>query len=138
LVPQSPGRLNDRKVAKTVSPAAGHERPDPLHCCRSSAKLNGSKASGARVQVRKQKTFDWPSAPVASAAIAMSLKRFRGPPAQGYVSSTLRAVAGVEILLAPLRPVSGRDREFRVCPRLTGPAALLSSMAPGRMTATGR
>jgi len=63
---------------------------------------------------------------VASAAIALSLKRFRGPPAPGYVSSTLRAVAGVEISLAPPRPVYGRDREFRVCPRLTGPAALLS------------
>jgi len=57
------------------------------------------------IQLREQQTYDLPSAPVASAAITLSLKRFRGSPAPGYVSSTLRTSGGRYTLPEPL-PVS--------------------------------
>jgi hypothetical protein len=80
-----------------------------------------------------------PGAPLASAAIAQSLKRWlRGSPAPGYVSSTLIPAAGVAISSAPQRPECGRDREFSVWPSPTGNAALQPITPSTRLTASGR
>ena len=49
------------------------------------------------IQLREQQTYDLPSAPVASAAITLSLKKSCGSPAPDHVNSALRPVAGVEI-----------------------------------------
>jgi hypothetical protein len=73
------------------------------------------------IQLRERQTYDLPSAPVASAAIALSLKKSCGSPAPGHVNSALRPVAGVEISLAPQRPECRQDREFTLWPRMTGP-----------------
>src|SRR4030095_6546356 len=64
--------------------------------------------------------------PMATASIELAL--WKPPPhahAAGYVCTTLRAVIGVTISLAPGCPECGRDREFTLWPRMTGRAAQL-------------
>lgn len=56
------------------------------------------------IQLGERQTYDLPSASVASAAIALSLKRFHSP-ALGYVGSTLRASGGRYTLPEPCRSV---------------------------------